>query len=374
MVCTTLRIAYLIGIVNTGGSERQLCELAAGMRRRGHTVSIAAYDGPGNLDDWVTARGVHVRHGTGGSRIAKIRWIREWIQEYQPHIMHGFMKRASSLAILATLPTCRIPVVGSDLSTATYSRRQPALWGALLLFAFARRVATQTERNRRSLERLAPWLRGKVTIVRNGCDTDRFTPRSGERPPGPFRFLCSGTVYRVKNPVRVVEAARQLRDDGLAFTLDWAGSPGQGMDPSAEYQEAQTLIGRYGLERTVRFLGRQESMESVYPRYDALVHVSLQEGIPNAVVEAMSCGLPVVVSRVSDLPLIVAEGRSGWACDETDPAAIAAAMRRLLELDIDERRAMGERSRELALRWFGRGRLLDEYENLYRQVLNGSQS
>jgi len=369
-----LRLGYLIGSLSSGGSERQLCELAAGMAHRGHTVTISAFDGPGILDDWVTARGVQIQHGTGGSRIAKIRWIREWIHEYQPHILHGFMKRASSLAILASFPRCRIPVIGSDLSTATYSRRQPALWGALLLFVFARRVATQTERNRRSLERLAPWLRGKVTVVRNGCDTDRFTPCSGERPPGPFRFLCSGTVYRVKNPVRVVEAARQLRDGGLAFTLDWAGSLGQGMDPSPEYQEAQTLIGRYRLEKTVRFLGRQESMESVYTRYDALVHVSLQEGIPNAVVEAMACGLPVVVSRVSDLPLIVAEGRNGWVCDETDPAAIAAAMRQLLELDADERRAMGQRSRELAVRWFGRERMLDEYESLYRQILNGSRS
>lgn len=359
-----MRLGLVVGALSTGGSERQLCELAAGMAFRGHAVEIAAYDGPGSFDEWVATRGVTVRHGRGGSRLAKVQWLRRWLAIFDPDVVHGFMKRASSLAVLATLPRRRPPVVGSDLSTATYSRRQPVLWGSLVLFAFARLVATQTQMNRRSLYRLAPWLCRKVVVVRNGCDTVRFHPSPAPRAPGPFRFLCAGTVYRVKNPVGVVEAFRLLRDRGFEGSLDWAGEPGR----DGQHAEARRRITAYGLQQAVRFIGRQPRMEEVYPRYDALVHVSVQEGVPNAVVEAMACGLPIIVSRVSDLPLIVREAQNGMVCDETDPRAIADAMGTLIDTPEDERRILGTRSRAVAEGWFGRERFLDEYEALYSKL------
>ena len=359
-----MRLGLVVGALKTGGSERQLCELAAGMAERSHAVEVAAYDGPGTFDQWVTMHGVTVRHGGGGSRIAKVQWLRRWLATFDPDVVHGFMKRASSLAVLATLPERRPAVVGSDLSTATYSRRQPVLWASLVLFAFARLVVTQTEMNSRSLKRLAPWLHRKVVVVRNGCDTARFLPAAGPRPARPFRFLSVGTIYRVKNPVGVVEAFRRLRDRGFEGSLDWAGAPGS----DGQYVEAQRRISAYGLEQVVRFVGRQPRMEEVYPRYDALVHVSVQEGVPNAVVEAMACGLPIIVSRVSDLPLIAREAKNGLVCDETDPGAVADAMQALVEMPAAERELLGIQSRAFAERWFGRERFLDEYEALYSRL------
>jgi glycosyltransferase involved in cell wall biosynthesis len=254
------------------------------------------------------------------------------------------------------------------MSTASYSPWRPILWPSLVLFGLADCVVTQTEMNRRSLGRLAPWLRTKTRIVRNGVDTDRFLPQPTRGRGAPFRFVCVGTVYRVKNPVRIVEAAGILRARGFSFTLDWVGKTGQGAMESPEYHQARDAVAAHGLQGTVRFLGRSDQMEEVYGRYDALVHVSLQEGIPNAVVEAMACGLPLVVGRVSDLPLIVEEADNGFVCGERDVSSIADAMQHMLEAGDHGREAMGARSRELAVRWFGRGRFLDEYEELYDRL------
>jgi glycosyltransferase involved in cell wall biosynthesis len=364
-----LRIGYLIGALGTGGSERQLSELAAGMVARGHEVEIAAYDGAGAFDSRLEAQGVKVRRMTGGSKRDKLRAVRRWARTFDPDVLHGFMKRASGLAVLANLPRRRRRVVASDLSTATYMRGSPALWGALVLFAMADRVATQTETNRRSLRMLAPWLRSKVVVVRNGVDTGRFVPSLQPRRQGSLRFLCVGTVYRLKNPVRLVEAVRLLHDRRPGFTLDWVGNLGQGGGESEEYRQAAALVREHGMSDVLRFAGPADRIETTYHDHDALVHVSVQEGMPNAVLEGMACGLPLVVSRVSDLPLIAAEGRNGFVCDETSPASIAEAMERMLDLAEPERLAMGARSRELAVRWFGRERFLIEYETLYRNLL-----
>ena len=218
-----LRLGYLIGNLDSGGSERQLSELAIGMASRGHVVEIACYDGEGTFDQYVQDHGIILHRMSGGSKFKKIRMIRQWVATFQPHILHGFMKRASSLAVLANLPGRRCGVVGSDFSTATYAPCQPALWGALALFHLADCVATQTKMNRDSLCRLAPTLKKKIAIVRNGVDDLHFHP-GAESKREVFRFLSVGTVWEAKNPVRVVQAVQILRQlTDRPFVFEWVG-------------------------------------------------------------------------------------------------------------------------------------------------------
>jgi len=106
-----------------------------------------------------------------------------------------------------------------------------------------------------------------------------------------------------------------------------------------------------------------------YQRADALVHISVQEGIPNAVVEGMACGLPIVVSRVSDLPLIVEAGNNETTCNAFAPLDIARALKAMLEMQSSDRLAMGSRSRKLASEWFGLQRFVTEYEEQYSDII-----
>ena len=76
-----------------------------------------------------------------------------------------------------------------------------------------------------------------------------------------------------------------------------------------------------------------------------------------------------MVSRVSDLPLIVEEARNGFVCDPLSADSIAEAMERTLALGDEERSAVSARSREIAVRWFGRDRYVGDYEALYRALL-----
>ena len=187
-----------------------------------------------------------------------------------------------------------------------------------------------------------------------------------------FRFLCVGTVSEIKNPVRVVEAVRILsQQTNHRFILNWVGrchgySNGQ---PIHAYAKAQQLIDEYGLQDLISFKGLSQSVVEDYRHADVLVHVSVQEGIPNAVVEGMACGLPIVVSRVSDLPLIVEAGQNGFVCDAFEPEDIARAMKSMLEVETSERYAMGYRSRKLACEWFGLQRFVTDYELQYQGIV-----
>jgi L-malate glycosyltransferase len=370
----SLRLGYLIDNLNAGGAERQLSELAVGMVARGHSVEIFCYniEGEGTYDQFVRDHGVILHRMAGRSKWHKIRGIRKWVEAFQPHILHGFMKRASSLAVLANLPGRRFGVVASDFSTATYAPFKPSLWGALVLFHLADCVVTETVMNRDSLGRLAPTLKGKLVVIRNGVDNAHFGP--GPKPEGEvFRFLCVATVSEVKNPVRVVEALRILRQQtDRPFVFDWVGRYRGHLngEPTNAYVRARQLIDEYGLQDLISFKGPSPSVVDEYRKADALVHVSVQEGIPNAVVEGMACGLPIVVSRISDLPLLVAAGENGITCDAFDPNDIARAMKAMLEFQIPDRYAMGCRSQKLANDWFGIQRFITEHEIHYQRIVD----
>lgn len=370
-----MRIGYLIGALHAGGSERQLSQLATGLAARNHDVRILSYDGSGDFDTFVQERGVGLDYLDTRTRLSKTYRARQWVKSFKPNILHGFMKRASSLAVLTNIRRNPCGLIGSDFSTATYDPNQAALRVALQLFRFADRVVTQTEVNRRSLQTLAPWLRGKTAVIRNGVDLQRFRPRT--RSPGDrFKFLCVGTVWKAKNPLNVVKAARHLQKRiGDGFRLRWVGKHfrGDGGAPTPECREAMDFVERHKMSEIVSFPGPTDDVEREYRTADALVHASIQDGIPNAVVEGMACGLPVVLSRVSDLPLIVEEGCNGFLCHASDSESISEAMHQMIRAEPDDLRAMGQRSRELATSWFGYERFLDDYEELYRRVSQSAE-
>ena len=368
-----MRIGYVIGGLGRGGSELQLLRLAAGLTSRGHEIHVIAYNGPSVLDDEFRAVGAHVTVERHTTRSGKLSVVRSWLRATQPDVVHAIMKRASSLTLMARWPRRQPPVIASDMSTATYRSRAPVLLGSLIVFAWADRIVTQTELNRANLKRLAPWLRGKTLVVRNGLDTERFKPAT--RMPytcdRPFVFCVVGTVYAVKSPSLVVDAAAELRRRGHdRFRIDWYGRLGLvGGDHTSDGERARAYAYARGVTDVVSFHGELQAIEDAYRNADALLHASVQEGFPNVVAEGMSCGLPIVVSHVADLPQIVAEARNGFVFDATDPIGLADAMQQVMLLPPDERAAMGERSRALAIRWFRLDRFLSDAEGLYQSLL-----
>lgn len=362
-----VRIGYVIGGLGRGGAELQLIQLAATMVGRDHEVEVLAYDGASPVDDVARQRGVTVRTPGAVGRFAKMVTTRRWYEAFRPDVVHGVMKRASTLALLARLPRRLPPVIATDMSTATYGQRTPVLWASLLAFALADRVVTQTGLNRSNLERLAPWLRGRTEVVRNGLDVSRFQPLEAKvaRNGGVFTFCVVGTVYAVKNPERVVRAvAELLRRGRTGFRVLWFGRTPAAANGRG--QSAADLAKVLGVSDVITFEGETATVECVYQRADALLHASIQEGFPNAVAEGMACGLPIVVSNVSDLPEVVRTARNGFVFDPLDVGAMATAMEQMLETDQHELDAMGMRSRALAVEWFALERFADDFEALYR--------
>jgi glycosyltransferase involved in cell wall biosynthesis len=196
-------------------------------------------------------------------------------------------------------------------------------------------VVTCTEHNRKHLDEIGG---GAVPVVRiyHGVDLGRFgTPAvAAERAPalGPTRILSVGRLVQKKGFDTLIQACAALRDRGERFHCRIVGDGPLLGDLLARVREL-------GLEGTVELPGSllQDDLVVEYARADvfALACQVLEngdrDGLPNVLVEAQACGLPVVSTAISGIPELIEPGVNGLLVPPGDAAALAGALARLLD-------------------------------------------
>ena len=151
-----------------------------------------------------------------------------------------------------------------------------------------------------------------------------------------------------------------------------AAQPGTGRNARAlPYAEALRLrAAELRLEGQVEFLGERDDVPQLLRAADGFVLSSAWEGMPNAVMEAMAAALPVVATDVGDVPELVEDRTSGFVVQPGDSEALADRMLSLMAMPPDQRRAMGERGLERIRARFENERVVDEWEALFRRLVN----
>jgi glycosyltransferase involved in cell wall biosynthesis len=228
-------------------------------------------------------------------------------------------------------------------------------------------VVTISEDNRRLIvAECGPDAAGKVEVIHCGVDLRRFEAPDrldgdGDRP---LRILAVGTLHEVKGQVHLVDACAALVAAGVDVECTFVG---EGPDRSSLEQRVE----RAGLTDRVRFAGRCPQPEVVahLHRADVLVAASVptasgkREGIPVVLIEAMATGLPVVASRLSGIPELVADGVTGILVEPGDVGALVTALQSLL--DPHRRRQLGEAGQRAVRDGFdlerGAGRLIERF-------------
>ncbi|HAR66656.1 MAG TPA: glycosyltransferase family 4 protein [Lentisphaeria bacterium] len=202
-------------------------------------------------------------------------------------------------------------------------RRQHQLTAPFIRFLWRR--ATAVVANSAGLADMARKadLQTQISIIPSGVDTAVYCPPArSEAPNG--RLLYVGRLSFEKGLDVLLEALSTLKE------LDWTLKiVGDGPELAALTAQAQQL----GLAGRVEFSGwcERAALPAAYQGADGFVFPSRAEGLPNALLEAMACGLPVVATQVSGSEDIVVDGENGCLVPAEDAAALAAGIRELLE-------------------------------------------
>ena len=196
-------------------------------------------------------------------------------------------------------------------------------------------LVTVSESARRDISREFGIPAGRLRVVPNGIDTDVFRPLPGiAREPG--RIIATNSADTpLKGLAHLLAAVAEISQSRNHFKLVVIGEP-------KKNGAVERLVRELGIAPRVEFTGRIDAAELVrhYARAAAAVIPSLYEGFGLPAGEAMACGVPVISTTGGALPEVV--GDAGLLVPPADPAALAAAIRRILDHP-DEGRVLGQR-------------------------------
>jgi len=204
-------------------------------------------------------------------------------------------------------------------------------------FAVTPRIVAIARRGKREIETLYGVDPGRVDVVYNGVDLERFHPRNRRTlraaaradagvPPGAWTLLFVGSGFERKGLATAVAALAALDDPASRLVVVGRG------DEAAH----RALAARLGVADRIAWLGPRPDVERWYAAADVCVLPSRYEPFGNVHLEALASGLPVVASREAGGSEVVEDGASGRIVDPRDHHAVARA--------IEELRAVPERA------------------------------
>lgn len=192
-------------------------------------------------------------------------------------------------------------------------------------------------------------------VITPAVDPEIFGPKPGPRAPGPLRVVATGALSWRKDQESALRGIRRALDLGadLRYTV---------LGDGPERDRVLFTAGELGLHGHVELAGRTPPDEVIRTLRDAdvFLHTSSSEGISNAVLEAMACGLPVVTTDVGGMAEAVSHDVDGLLVGVRDSVAIGAALHRLAT-EPDTRARLGEAARATIVDRFRLDQQLDAF-------------
>lgn len=340
-----------------GGLERNLYQLCQRLCARGVKVTVLTRRWPdtsARQDD----NGVEVvRLAAPGGGLGFIAAALAWLMSHGRGFDVVHCHQALSPALVGVLgkflhhaPVLVLVVAAGAYGEAATIRTLPLLGPRLALLKKVDRFLTLTKESAAELAGLGLGA-VPVTQIPNGVDTAAFAPSAPEQRPALRRELGLGEFQRLLVFVGRLDEVKNLPWLLKAWAKVAPGHPGAGLmlvGEGPQSDELQGLVTRLGLESRVVLAGARDDVPRVLAAADGFVLVSVSEGMPNALLEAMAAGLPSLVTAVGAMPDMISHGACGLVVPPGDDAALAKGLDRLLAHG-PEAAAMGAAARQRAV-------------------------
>ena len=373
-----------------GGSGVVGAELGLELAKRGHSIHFISYAPPMRLDE-----------GRAGERIRfhAVDMLSYPLFEYPPYtdalasklfqvaaaeqldlihmhyaIPHSvsaylareMLKPVRHLPVVTTLHGTDITLVGKDPSFLPITRFGIEQSDAVTAISNYLREATH--------KTFCPDC--EIQVIYNFIDSDYYrrapseAVRSTLAPDGEKIIVHVSTfrpIKRITDCIEVVARIKELENgSGSQFGVKLVMC-GDGPERAG----AEALALRLGVADSVEFVGKQ--LQSQVRQYlsvaDLLLLPSQSESFGLTALEAMACEVPVIATRVGGIPEVVEDGGCGYLFEIGDVDGMAQAALRILG-DESERKRLGSRGREIAVSQFATERIIPQYEDLYRRIID----
>lgn len=378
-----IRTLHITSALVMGGAEYMLLKLLSAMDRTEFDPLVLSLRDHGIMGSRIEELGVRVLDlDMRGSlpTLNAIGRLRRIVRQEQPDLIQGWMYHGNLAAWLAAhMAPGQIPLAWNIRHTP-YDMREEKPGTAYAIRIGAKlsstpcRILYNATVSARMHEKLG-YNPDRTVVLPNGFDYDQFRS-SIEARVGLRRELgvaddtiLIGMVARIhpmKDHSNFIRAASQLvaQRANVEFVL-----VGEGLDLGEG--ELLQAIDQQGLGQRVHLLGERHDIPYITAGLDIATLSSWSEAFPNVVGEAMSCGVPCVVTDVGDSSAIV--GDTGIVVPPRDSAALAAGWAKLMDLGQEQRLRMGAAARQRIVENYSLASIARQYEAMYRAMLGAGR-
>lgn len=366
------RVVLVIGQLQQGGAEGQLVALAKGLAGSSYDPAVAC------LSEVFEPHGTALREAGipveilprhGHRDLSRARALAEYLKKREAGIVHSWLVGANAYAYLAAR-LAGIPrlVVSSRTSMpapggVSWMIHSWVFRSAAAVIANAEAVRAFTAAHYRTPEE-------RIHVVRNGVDLESYRAASGSRgkarremgaADGDVVVGTLGRLSREKNLELFVDLAAGLTRENPRTRFAIVGE-------GPHRPRIERAVEEAGLDGVVRFLGARADVPRILAGLDLFVMTSDTEGLPNAIMEAMAAGLPVVATRVGGTHEIVVDGTTGRLVPRGLLVPLLEAVRPLVK-DAALRSRMGMAGRERIRSEFSVENMIAGTRAVYERIL-----
>jgi glycosyltransferase involved in cell wall biosynthesis len=370
-----LAIVHTESSLGWGGQEIRILSEAEAMLKRGHRITLIT---PAASEIYPAAKRIGipvVALDIAKKSIAGVMQMRNWLRTNgsQYDIVNCHSSTDSWITALASVALADAPRLIRTRHVSTPINNNPATrW---LYTRATAHIVTTGESLREQLHRQNGYALSKMTSVRTGIDLAKFSARDQQAARQLIGIADRPTLGIVatlrdwKGHEDLLDSLVLLRDQSAALR-DWQLIiVGDGPERARLIEK----VARRALGDVVKLVGNQENVAEWLSAFDIFVLPSYgNEGVPQGIMQAMACGLPVVSTPVGAIAEAVEVGKSGLLVPTRNPPALAAALQRLMT-DGDQRRAMGDAGHAIATEKFGIDVMVEKMEGVFRQYAHMRQ-
>lgn len=363
------------------GAQMMLLKIVPELSQHGFTpvvISLAAF---GPLSKEFSRLGVSTHHiGVRPGRISfrALARLVSILKAERPDLIQGWMYHGN---LAAQVAACFIrgcpPLAWSIRQANTDLTREKGLTAMTIRMGAkfsARPVAiiynsvVSAEEHGRKLK----YSRQREVVIPNGFDTVEFAPSSSvwtriraelEVPEDAVLVGLVARFHPLKDHATFVEAIARVRSRHPEVRGVLVGEGTDLANASLEVLRART-----GTRESIQCLGERTNVPELTAALDIACNSSISEGFPNAVGEAMACGVPCVVTNVGDSGRLV--GDTGRVVPAASPESLAAALSELVEMGPKGRRILGDRARRRIVEMFSLDAAVKRYVQTYEAILS----
>ena len=371
------RVLHLINTLYEGGTERQAVELLKRIDEKRFDAHLAVLSWRGQLRREIVARFSYVPEFPlnsffNANAIKQILRLREMMIEKRIAVLHTHDFYSGALGVTAAR-LGGIKVIAAQRHLRLSERRIHD-WGTRYIHKFANRLLVNAEGIRDHILKIGGVPPGKIVVIHNGLDApaDARALRARRRPEllaelglgADARIVGSvAKLAPVKGHRYLLEAAAMVMKADARVHLVLVGD-------GALRDEIAAQAARLGIDARTRMLGHREDSAQLAAAFDVAVLASLSEGLPNAVMEAMAAGAPVVATAVGGVPELIVDCDTGFLVPPANPGAMAERIEYALS-HVDLTGLIAMRGRRFVTTRFGMERMVTAVERLYDEVIAG---